>query len=160
VSGGHFGLVVVADKAVPATHAFYGYMRVQNLDNRPLEFYANGQRVMRYAPDATSPNVIGGSPANAVGAFSGQTIAGGGAAGSVVHANIRPCANQATGAFATISGGESNVAAASATVAGGGSNTAKGSFATIGGGYAQFATGSYATVGGGSQNSANSDTRR
>ena len=30
VSGGHFGLVVVADKAVPATHAFYGYMRVQN----------------------------------------------------------------------------------------------------------------------------------
>ena len=71
---------------------------------------------MRYAPDATSPNVIVGSPANAVGAFSGQTIAGGGAAGStcfdsVVHANIRPCANQATGAFATISGGESNVAA-------------------------------------------------
>jgi len=160
VSGGHFGLVVVADKGVPATHAFYGYMRVQNLDNQPLAFYANGQRVMRYAPDATSPNVIGGSPANAVGAFSGQTIAGGGAAGSVVHANIRPCANQATGAFATISGGESNVAAASATVAGGGSNTAKGSFATIGGGYAQFATGSYATVGGGSQNSANSDTRR
>ena len=30
VSGGHFGLVVVTDKAVPATHAFYGYMRVQN----------------------------------------------------------------------------------------------------------------------------------
>jgi len=30
MSGGHFGLVVVTDKAVPATHAFYAYMRVQN----------------------------------------------------------------------------------------------------------------------------------
>ena len=97
-------------------NAFGAAAHLGTNDNQPLEFYANGQRVMRYAPDATSPNVIGGSPANAVGAFSGQTIAGGGAAGStcfdsVVHANIRPCANQATGAFATISGGESNVAA-------------------------------------------------
>ena len=29
-SGGHFGLVVVADKAVPQTNPFYGFMRVQN----------------------------------------------------------------------------------------------------------------------------------
>ena len=29
-TGGHFGLVVVADKAVPQVNAFYGYARVQN----------------------------------------------------------------------------------------------------------------------------------
>lgn len=28
--GGHFGVLVVADKAVPQVNAFYGYMRVQN----------------------------------------------------------------------------------------------------------------------------------
>lgn len=29
-SGGHFGLLVVADKAAPQVNGFYGYMRVQN----------------------------------------------------------------------------------------------------------------------------------
>jgi len=128
-------------------------------DNHPLELYANGQRVMRYAPDATSPNVIGGHSANTVGAFSGQTIAGGGASGStcfdaVVQANIRPCANQSTGAFATISGGESNVAFDSATVAGGVSNSASGSFATVGGGSYNNASSDFTTVAGGSSNTA------
>ncbi len=28
-AGGHFGLLVIADKAVPQSHPFYGYMRVQ-----------------------------------------------------------------------------------------------------------------------------------
>jgi hypothetical protein len=48
-------------------------------DNQPLDVRVNGARVMRYEPNAISPNVIGGSPANNVTAgVRGATIAGGG----------------------------------------------------------------------------------
>ncbi len=35
-------------------------------DNHPLDIRVNNARVMRYEPNAISPNVIGGSPANNV----------------------------------------------------------------------------------------------
>jgi len=51
------------------------------IDNQPLEIKVNNQRVMRYEPNAISPNVIGGSPFNAVApGVHGATIAGGGVA--------------------------------------------------------------------------------
>ncbi len=52
-------------------------------DNQALDIRVNNSRVMRYEPNAISPNVIGGSPANNVTAgVAGATIGGGGAAGS------------------------------------------------------------------------------
>ena len=48
-----------------------------------LDIQVNGSRVMRYEPNADSPNIIGGHPNNSVGAFHGQTVAGGGSARTI-----------------------------------------------------------------------------
>jgi hypothetical protein len=61
----------------------------------------------------------------------------------------------ASGAQATVGGGDTNVASGShATVGGGAGNTASGSHDTVGGGVINTASGGFSTVGGGFQNSA------
>jgi hypothetical protein len=68
-------------------------------DNQPLEINVNGSRVMRYEPNANSPNVVGGHPSNSVSASAyGQTVAGGGLSAStncIVLGVTVPCPNRA-----------------------------------------------------------------
>ena len=133
--------------ANPANGAFLG-----TTDNLPVEFRANGARVLRLEPNAqgviglaSAPNVIGGWEGNLVtGGAVGATVWGG---GSDVYANT-------VGAdFGTVSGGRQNTAdAAEATVAGGRANTASGLNSTVSGGYANFVNGIYGTIAGGEVN--------
>ena len=126
-------------------------------DNQPLSLTVNGSPVVRYQPDAISPNVIGGSNANNVSAgVYGAVIGGGGS--SATSLGFFPifilcggagfnCANTVTDAFGTVGGGFANRAgdfAGSATDAFG---------ATVGGGYVNGASGA-GTVGGGGFNHA------
>ena len=124
---------------------------------------------------ATSPNVIGGYPDNAVSnGVVGATIAGGGYAAdtdegddNVVFDNYGTIGgglgNSAgksggttdDGRFATIGGGTRNFASGEAsTVAGGRGNGAIGLYATVGGGQSNRATGDMSTAGGGHNNQA------
>ena len=54
---------------------------VGTTDNQPLELHVNGQRVLRLIPDSStnnSPDIVGGSPTNAVTpGLVGATISGG-----------------------------------------------------------------------------------
>ena len=105
---------------------------------------------MRYEPNAISPNVIGGSPANGVTAgVRGATIAGGGVPPGNTDpdfANENP--NRVTDAYGTIGGGYANRAGDNS------GTTTDRPFATVGGGFANLATAEASTVGGGSGNSA------
>ncbi len=134
---------------------------VGTTDNQPLELHVNSQRALRLTPDSStnnSPDIIGGSPVNAVGAgLVGVTIGGGGAA---VYGGL-PATNLALGDFNTIAGGWGNTTGSTnfdvseATIAGGGQNTASGISSFIGGGAFNVANGNNATVAGGLQNRAN-----
>jgi hypothetical protein len=126
-------------------------------DNQPLDIHVNGRRVMRYEPNAISPNVIGGHPGNqASPQFYGQTVAGGGIDPECfvsTRGGAVPCTNATSQRAATVGGGYANLASGeSATVAGGGGNAATGLAATVAGGSANVASGGFATVGGGSGN--------
>jgi hypothetical protein len=161
-----------ANAFVQGGNAFGTTARLGTTDAQPLELAANGQRVMRYEPDATSPNLIGGFSGNAAGAFGGQTVAGGGQAGTCGAAGVpdRPCANNVNALFATVGGGFANSAegpastiaggeinttsGTDATVSGGGGNGALADSATIAGGQNNFAYGNTASIGGGLSNSA------
>ncbi|MFO1305471.1 MAG: tail fiber domain-containing protein [Burkholderiales bacterium] len=129
-------------------------------DNNAIEVRANGARVMRYEPNATSPNVLGGHLNNSVQApYGGQTIAGGGRPGSscwepATGTYTRSCANATGGNWSSVGGGVSNVASASTAFVGGGeSNTAGGDSAVVGGGVGNRAMSMYSTIGGGVANS-------
>lgn len=104
-------------------------------DNQPLEFQANGQRILRLEPTANiSPNVIGGIAFNGVDpGVVGATIGGG---GTIVGPGLGP--NRIGENLATIGGGSQNTNNGRfATIGGGGANkirTDSFSFATIGGG--------------------------
>jgi hypothetical protein len=134
---------------------------VGTTDNQPLELHVNGQRALRLVPDTstnTSPDVIGGSPVNAVApGLVGVTIGGGGA---TVYAGL-PGTNVVLGNFNTIAGGWGNTTGSTnfnvseATIAGGAQNTASGISSFIGGGAFNLAYGNNATVAGGLQNRAN-----
>jgi hypothetical protein len=122
-------------------------------DNQPLELKVNGMRALRIEPKTDgAPNMLGGSPANAIIAGArGATIAGGGAEND---------GNFIGSGFSTIGGGIGNVVQENTSVAtiGGGSHNAIQSFAgsgTIGGGSDNTITGfGYsATIGGGDSNS-------
>ena len=104
-------------------------------DNNALELKANGGRVLRLEPNATSPNLIGGYSGNTVtaGAY-GATIGGGGDSASP---------NRVTDNYGTVGGGRDNWAGDDA------GTTDDRPGATVGGGESNFADGSYATVGGG-----------
>ncbi len=123
------------------------------------------KRVMRYEPNSTSANIIGGYQGNTVAASqAGVTIAGGGKDhypnvvsgqfGTISGGYGNTISTGATGG--TIGGGFSNTASyLAATVAGGYSNTASTLGSTVGGGHDNTALGNSATVAGGSVNQAN-----
>jgi hypothetical protein len=124
-------------------------------DNNPLELRVNGARALRIEPDATSPNLIGGSAANGntsgSGAY-GLTIAGG---GDQFDANV------ASDNYDTVGGGFANLAgdlgadpgsAEQATVGGGAGNIASALSATVGGGDNNTASAQRSTVAGGDNN--------
>lgn len=138
--------------------------------NEPGNVFGGNKRVMRYEPNASSPNLIGGHNTNAVTvSVVGATIAGGGISGA---------ANSVTDNYGTVSGGVSNRAgdngtnnSEGATVSGGEYNTASGWYSVVGGGHsnshAAISTAStigggdgnttsdrYATIGGGNSNTA------
>ncbi|MFO1310823.1 MAG: tail fiber domain-containing protein [Burkholderiales bacterium] len=128
-------------------------------DNNAVEIRGNGARMMRYEPNAISPNVIGGSPANTrYPNVRGATIAGGGVPlGDTDPDYTQEGPNQARAHYVFIGGGLANVAGsglldptsgAFATVAGGRLNTASGTAATVSGGYSNHAGGAYSWAGG------------
>lgn len=130
-------------------------------DNHPVEFRANGQRILMLQPDNgtnRSPNFIAGSPLNVVAAgVVGATIGGGGASNYSGPASF----NQALGTFNTIGGGVGNITGTSnlnafqATVGGGAFNTASGISSSIAGGSQNVAYNNDAAIAGGFQNQAN-----
>jgi hypothetical protein len=150
---------------------FGGIATLGTTDNNALEVRVNGMRVMRYEPNTTTPNVIGGHVNDGVYiGVVGASIGGGGAAGAQ-NATVLGyicllgygCLNGVTDAWGTIGGGAGNQAgngvgattdAAFATVAGGFSNWAQGNFSSVGGGRYNTAA-ALATVGGGDGNTAN-----
>jgi hypothetical protein len=104
-------------------------------DNVALELKVNGSRALRLEPTAGTPNLIGGSSANSVGAgVVGATIAGGGD-------STFPNAVTA-GVFGAIAGGAGNTAGGNgSSVDGGFRNTASGLFSTVAGGRSNIASG-------------------
>ncbi len=124
-------------------------------DNQALEIKVDGQRVFRFEPNTTSPNLIGGYPGNAITTdVYGATISGGGT-------SYHP--NSVTDAYGSIGGGVGNQAGDAdtdtankqyATVAGGYSNIARGDSSAIGGGLFNTAGGYDSAIGGGSFNTA------
>jgi hypothetical protein len=115
-------------------------------DDTALELKVNGQRALRIEPDASSPNLIGGSAANGVGpGVIGATIGGGGSTG---------VENKVTGGLGTVGGGWQNTAGGSATVAGGQGNTAGGNYSAVAGGFFNTASGEKSAVAGGDHNAA------
>ena len=144
-------------------NAFGGPAVLGTTDNHPLDVIVNGVRAMRYEPNAISPNVIGGHPANNVTAgVRGATIAGGGVPTGNTDPNFTGQApNRVTDAYGTVGGGYDNVAgndtgstvdAPFGTVGGGLRNLASGFGSTVSGGYLNNAGGTYSTVAGGSGN--------
>lgn len=139
-------------------------------DNQALEIKVNNQRVFRFEPDATSPNLIGGFFGNWItsGVY-GAVINGGGQDGlsnrvTDVYGTIGGGADNQAGnndtdhlsdAYATVGGGYANEASGgSSTVSGGAANFADGDFSNVGGGLYNAAIGDYSIVGGGESNTA------
>ncbi len=164
-----------ANAFVQGGNAFGATAVLGTSDNNAVDVRVNNSRVMRYEPNALGPNVLGGDPSNSIGAYVGQTIAGGGRPGSdcldpSTGLNTRSCANQVNASYATIGGGLSNKAVEHWVVIGGGngnsatglgavlsggvSNTSGGSQSVVGGGVLNIANGAAAVVAGGSTNTA------
>jgi len=125
-------------------------------DDQALEIKVNNQRVFRFEPNTTSPNLIGGYSGNAIttGVY-GATISGGGKSGYL---------NRVTDAYGSIGGGGDNQAgdadtnltnATYATVAGGYHNTASDEVSFVGGGILNLASGYASGITSGEQNTAN-----
>jgi len=107
---------------------------VGTTDNVALEIRVNNngfasegrKRVMRFEPNATSANIIGGYNANSVGVgVVGATIAGGG---------YQSNTNSVSGNFGSIGGGNANTAGSYGVIAGGKGNIATATNSVIGGG--------------------------
>jgi hypothetical protein len=73
-------------------------------DNAALEIRVNNARALRFEPNATSPNIIGGFSGNSVWAgVVGATIGGGGRAGNDCGPlGNQPCYNRVTDDFGTV----------------------------------------------------------
>lgn len=111
-------------------------------------------RTMRYEPNATSSNIIGGFSSNsATGGATGVVIGGGGQNGQ---------ANTTSGSFSTIGGGRGNtISAISSTIAGGVLNDIAAPTSTVAGGQNNDVIGAgsvNSTIGGGLDNSVSSAT--
>jgi hypothetical protein len=125
------------------------------IDNVALNFRVNNQRAFRIEPNVASPNIIGGFSGNFdITGLRGVTISGGGVSGLV---------NQATSSFSTIGGGANNIVGDNlgptssntyATVSGGQSNIAQGGFSSIVGGANNLTEVYYSSVAGGTGNDA------
>ncbi len=128
-------------------------------DNQAFEVRVNGQRALRIVP-AASANLVGGYSGNLITAgVEGVTISGGGSASAFSLNNV-------TDSWGTVGGGAGNIAgnssgtlvdAAFATVSGGNLNIANGVASSVVGGWGNIANGGWATVGGGTVNLANSN---
>ena len=133
-------------------------------DNHALNIHVNIERAMRYEPNGTSPNVVGGYVGNSTAAgINGATIAGGGAftfenqVGAIAGTVGGGRKNRANAFASTVSGGLNGVAGTDySTVAGGLNNQATGSAATVGGGFNNIASGYVSVVAGGDLNEATS----
>jgi trimeric autotransporter adhesin len=136
-------------------------------NNNAVEIYANNTRALRIEPNDNSPNILAGHPNNSVGAFWGQTVAGGGSELSncydpIAHNWSASCSNSVLGNYSTVGGGYANRAGGDAstsgkqgaTVSGGTSNTASATSSTVSGGYMNAASGGSSTVSGGQSNAA------
>jgi hypothetical protein len=120
-------------------------------DNKALEFKVNSTRVLRFEPDVTSPNVIGGSSSNDVstGVY-GATISGGGSGGDANPFDGTLDINTVTGNYGTVGGGVQSIAGGDyAVVSGGMANSTSANYATVGGGRINEANGENSTVSGG-----------
>lgn len=148
---------------------------VGTTDNQALELKVGNMRALRLEPSSGAPNVIGGSPANAValgvrGVFigggegnvaggDGSTVAGGVANQAAAnHASVGGgLNNRSTGPAATVGGGEGNIGGDHAVVGGGMNNVSGGFGATVAGGRGNASHASHSTVGGGSGNTSQND---
>ena len=147
-----------ADAFVRGGNAFGTTAVLGTNDAQALELEAGNARVMRFEPNAASPNVIGGHPSNSVTVGPqgvGATVAGGGSAGmcpNIQTGGTRPCANHANN-YSAIGGGTNNVANGDVSViAGGYGNTTANGNSTVGGGQYNRALGPYSVVAGGGNN--------
>jgi hypothetical protein len=137
-------------------------------DSQPLILRTAGQTAMTIGVPSTDSNFTG---TNIVSGYSGNVVTGGAigvtvAGGGTLSGFSSP--NSASGDFATIGGGASNMAGEFATVAGGVYNSASGGSATVAGGQgnsasdgasvagglSNVASGSAAAISGGSANEA------
>ena len=122
-------------------------------NNQPVEIWANGARALRLEPNATAPNVIGGSVANNDSATPG--VVGGTIGGGIYNTN--------GSSYGFIGGGAQNLIqtnASNSVIGGGAQNTIQtnSSYAVIGGGYKNtMQTNAYnSVIGGGAQNTIHS----
>lgn len=127
-------------------------------DAIPFTIRAGGQNVMRYIPNATSPNLVGG--------YFGNTITSGVVGGAIASGGNSSSSNTVTDSYGFIGGGLGNrvgnnngnfADATVATVAGGNNNIASGGASAILGGNTNNASGAASSIGGGTVNSAVGD---
>ena len=132
-------------------------------DNNAVEINVNGGRVVRYEPNATSPNVVSGLANNNVPAgVYGAAVSGGGAGGTQFSIDLGgiietsdctvpaggSCGNWVLDAFGVIGGGVANRAGNGTGI------VTDGGLATVGGGYQNSAIAAFSTVAGGESNTA------
>ena len=101
----------LADDAVfqEGGNAFGNPAVLGTTDNNALDIRVNNARAMRYEPNAISPNVIGGSPANNVTAgVRGATIGGGGVPSDTDPNLFAEAPNRVTDVYGTVGGGYAN----------------------------------------------------
>jgi hypothetical protein len=149
---------------VQGGNAFGATAVLGTTDNNALDLRVNNARVMRYEPNAISPNVIGGSQVNSAAAgVRGATVAGGGVAANAEPDFAFDAPNVVTDAYGTVGGGFANRAgdnagtaidAPFATVAGGWANRASSNSSTVSGGAVNTASGFRSNVAGGEANTA------
>ncbi len=129
--------------ANPTNGAFLG-----TTDNLPLEFRANGHRVLRLEPDFSGffPNVIAGSDDNSISSGLTSSVIGGGE-----ENNIRLSAGQSSELGSVIAGGADNLIGGTP---GSGSVLLSGGLNVIGGGFANNirANANFSVIGGGENN--------
>ncbi len=134
---------------------------IGSINDMPLVFKARGQRVARFDDNSDgiyhSPSIIHGSSDNYIApVWHGATIGGGG--GKVGEntcgpGSLLPCVNTVDGHYATVSGGEGNIAqGTSSSIGGGYRNFVSSGFGTVAGGDRNQSQGSAAFIGGGQQN--------
>lgn len=153
-----------ANTFVAGGNAFGGEAVLGTTDNNALDVRVNTARVMRFEPNAISPNLVGGHSGNSANAgVRGATIGGGGAAVGSEPDFVGEAPNRVTDHYGTVGGGLANRAGDDAgattdrrfaTVGGGFFNEASGQLSTVGGGFVNTASGRDSTVGGGNNNTA------